>query len=545
MLGNVNPRALRITSQPVVYSGRDNVTRLTLEVLSGRRYAPLDLSAVSRWLLVFPERDPQVLIDSTTETVFSAAGNVLTVDLSGYALDASIQPCWLIAYDAEHPMGQVLVDNVDCVVSFDFRAVSGAGLVPLPLVEYVTAAPADGKKYLQQNGGWVEATALVSGVSSVNGQTGDVVLDAASVGAEPAGTASSAVGAHVAAPDPHPQYALDTDLANHVSSSTPHATLGGVNSLTFDTTAGVVVGEAQMAWNPTDKTVDLGLPGGSVLQIGQELLVRVMNNTGSALASGDMVYITGASGNRLTVAKATSSVGARTMAMVTQAIANNQEGMATVTGLVRDFNTSAFAEGAELWLHPTTPGAVTATRPSAPIRQILVGYCVRSHAVNGSLFVNVRATGSLAVATSDVVITTPAAGQALVYDGTKWVNGALLIAGVTGLQTALDRATFAPVVAEPSASRVSALGDAGSYLNFTNTGAKTYTVQPQASVAWVADSEINGCNAAASDLTLTPGSGVTLNAPYGGTLVIPPFGAFTLKRVAENVWNVHGQTVAA
>lgn len=304
MLGNVAPRALRVTSQPVVYSGRDNVTRLTLEVLSGRRYAPLDLSAVTRWLLVFPERDPQVLIDSTTEAVFSATGNVLTVYLSGYAIDASIQPCWLIAYDAEHPMGQVLVDNVDCVVSFDFRAVSGAGLAPLPLVEYVTAAPADGKKYLQQNGGWVEATALVSGVSTVNGQTGDVVLTAASVGAEPAGTASSAVGAHVAAPDPHPQYltpaegnaaydalgaassaivthvlhadphaqyALDTDLANHVGAT------GSAHGVATADVAGFMA--------PADKSKLDGVAAGATANSSDATLLARANHTGEQAIS--------------------------------------------------------------------------------------------------------------------------------------------------------------------------------------------------------------------------------------------------------------------
>lgn len=716
MLGNVNPRALRITSHPVVYSGRDNVTTLMLEVLSGRRYVPLDLSGVTRWTLVFPHLDPQVVIDSTTEAVFDVSGGTLTVDLSGYAMDASIQPCWLIAYDAEHPLGQVLVDDADCAVTFEFREVSGAGLLPLPLAEYVTEAPADGKSYVRKNAAWVEATALVSGVSTVNGFTGDVLLNATNVGADPAGAASAAVAGHLAAGDPHPQYATDTDLSSHVASSTPHAVLTGVDRLAFDQAAAVTVGEGELAWNDLDKTLDLGLPNGSVLQVGHELLVRVLNNTGGALTSGDMVYITGASGQRLTVAKATPAVGARTLAMVTQDIANNQDGLATVTGLVRGFDTSAFADGAELWLHASTPGALTATRPSAPTRQILVGYCVRSHATTGILFVNVRATGSLALDTSDVTITTPAEGQVLVYRGGVWVNEAQtggsgeantasnigtgvglfaqkvdadlqfksLIAGanvsltfngtsvtidattggesavssvngstgavvldtddisegasnlwytnaraaaaapvqsvngltgavslasayaplshvgdtgtahgnattsvagfmsaadktkldgiangatanatdaqlrdrathtgeqaistVTGLQSALDKALFAPVVTESGTARISALGDAGSYLRFTASSAKTYTIQPQASVAWVADSEIHGRNAGTSNLTLTPGSGVTLNAPFGGTLVIPTGGSFTLKRAAENVWDVIGQTVAA
>ncbi|MFI1485759.1 right-handed parallel beta-helix repeat-containing protein [Streptomyces sp. NPDC020747] len=51
-------------------------------------------------------------------------------------------------------------------------------------------------------------------VSSVNGQTGGVTIDAAGVGADPAGTATAAVEAHVEADDPHGdrEYADDTFL---------------------------------------------------------------------------------------------------------------------------------------------------------------------------------------------------------------------------------------------------------------------------------------------------------------------------------------------
>jgi len=38
---------------------------------------------------------------------------------------------------------------------------------------------------------------------------------------------------------------------------------------------------------------------------------------------------------------------------------------------------------------------------------------------------------------------------------------------------------------------------------------------------------------------------VTLNAPSGGTLVLTNNMTVTLKRVAANVWDVIGQTVAA
>lgn len=58
---------------------------------------------------------------------------------------------------------------------------------------------------IQVNGGQPSRVVEVAAglVSSVNGQTGGVTLTAAGIGAEPAGTATTAVAAHVAATDPH------------------------------------------------------------------------------------------------------------------------------------------------------------------------------------------------------------------------------------------------------------------------------------------------------------------------------------------------------
>lgn len=106
-------------------------------------------------------------------------------------------------------------------------------------------------------------------------------------------------------------------------------------------------------------------------------------------------------------------------------------------------------------------------------------------------------------------------------------------------------ASFAPVVTESTTARTLALTDAGAYLRHTNASASTVTVAPQASVAWAADTEIHIRRAAAGNLTLTPGSGVTLNAPSGGTLVMTSAMSVTLKRAASDTWDVTGQTVPA
>lgn len=210
MLGDISPQTVRITQQAVVYPGRDHVTSLRVERFDGRTYKPVDMTAVTRVILSFPEADPVIVYDSSVQAVFTHVGTTLTVDLSDYAMPASVLGCQIILYDAEHLAGQVVVDDIDAVVQFDFRNVSVTGGTPPPAAEYLTDAPIDGVTYARKDGVWVPVDALVSGVSSVNGQSGVVVLTAADVGADPAGTATTAaaaaVAAHTVLADPHPQY---------------------------------------------------------------------------------------------------------------------------------------------------------------------------------------------------------------------------------------------------------------------------------------------------------------------------------------------------
>lgn len=119
------------------------------------------------------------------------------------------------------------------------------------------------------------------------------------------------------------------------------------------------------------------------------------------------------------------------------------------------------------------------------------------------------------------------------YSGSSWV--AVSSSGIA----------FSPVIPEATTSRTLGLTDAGAYIRFTNTSASACIVAPQADVAWAADTEISIRRAAAGNLTLTPGAGVTLNAPSGGTLVMANGMSATIKLVASNTWDVIGQTVAA
>ena len=123
----------------------------------------------------------------------------------------------------------------------------------------------------------------------------------------------------------------------------------------------------------------------------------------------------------------------------------------------------------------------------------------------------------------------------------KTVNGSTLLGA--GDLVVSGGASFAAVVTESTTARTLATTDAGAYIRHTNASASTVTVAPQASQTWLANTEIHIRRAGAGNLTLTPGAGVTLNAPSGGTLVMTNAMSVTLKRVASDVWDVIGQTV--
>lgn len=100
----------------------------------------------------------------------------------------------------------------------------------------------------------------------------------------------------------------------------------------------------------------------------------------------------------------------------------------------------------------------------------------------------------------------------------------------------------APVSTVSGTSHDITAAEAGGYLRFTATTAKTCTFRPESAEALPDGGEWHIRNVGAGNITLTPGSGVTLNAPYSGTLVVPPAGTVTVKRAAADLFDVMGVT---
>lgn len=102
------------------------------------------------------------------------------------------------------------------------------------------------------------------------------------------------------------------------------------------------------------------------MDIGQELWARVRNDTGVQIDNGAVVYITGAVGGVPTIALALADdrTTAAALGVATQDIADNTEGFVTTSGIVRDFDTSAFLDGDKVYLSDTVAGALTNLAPA-------------------------------------------------------------------------------------------------------------------------------------------------------------------------------------
>lgn len=88
-------------------------------------------------------------------------------------------------------------------------------------------------------------------------------------------------------------------------------------------------------------------------------------------------------------------------------------------------------------------------------------------------------------------------------------------------------------------------GNESLYHRFTFNGAKTVTVRPNSTHALPADGSWVLRNVGTGNLTIVEGSGVTINPPYGGTLVLEPRMTVTLQKVGTNEYDLIGQTVPA
>ena len=157
-----------------------------------------------------------------------------------------------------------------------------------------------------------------------------------------------------------------------------------------------------------------------------EIIVR--NSTGSTLAKGKVVYLSGSTGNRPNAVLADASLEAtatKTIGIVTENIANNSDGYVAVNGTLHNLDLSAFTAGDLLWLSETAGDYVANTPPAEPAHAVFIGYVARAHPTQGRIVIAIQ-NGYELGELHGVEITSPATDHYLYYasDG-LWKNRAL------------------------------------------------------------------------------------------------------------------------
>lgn len=195
----------------------------------------------------------------------------------------------------------------------------------------------------------------------------------------------------------------------------------------FDTTpTSTPTTQGTMSWDVDHNTAQLVM-NGTVGRLLEDVFYIVKNQTGVTIPKGTVVMSSGtlgASGRILIqpfLADGTYP-SEYVMGVTAEAIANGADGMVVHFGQIRQFNTSAFADGDILYASSTTAGAFTTTSPTAPNNIVLVAIVIHA-AANG--IIQVRPTiGSNINKDEGVVITSPTNGQVLSYNSTSglWVN---------------------------------------------------------------------------------------------------------------------------
>ena len=193
----------------------------------------------------------------------------------------------------------------------------------------------------------------------------------------------------------------------------------------------------------------------SPVYVGENIVLKVFNNTGATIAKGAAVYIQSAGAftyPNVALAQANAVGTASVIGLMNAATPSGSFGYVTSTGVITGVNTGSYAEGTVLYLSPYSAGQLMNTVPPTGY-VIQVGVVAHSNTPNGTIYTKQ---------------TTPLAISANIITGTLAVNQ-----GGTGSATALTQGGIM-YGSSTTAMASTAAGTAGQLLRSNGTGAPSW-----------------------------------------------------------------------
>jgi hypothetical protein len=187
-------------------------------------------------------------------------------------------------------------------------------------------------------------------------------------------------------------------------------------------------------WNKDLETLNIGLDEDVTLQVGQEHLVRVKNDSNTTpIPEGKLVMFAGAQGDTVSVAPAVSDGSVNhnyVLGITTEEIAEEGFGFVTQYGFVNGIKTDydGWQLGSLLYADPANPGELTHIEPISPAWKKPIAAVTFVSASAGRILVRI-ATGEVLGELHDVNVSSAEDGDALVFNTTTntWVAGSVTI----------------------------------------------------------------------------------------------------------------------
>lgn len=173
------------------------------------------------------------------------------------------------------------------------------------------------------------------------------------------------------------------------------------------------------------------------MNLGQQLVVKVKNDSLATINKGKLVRIVGGLGNNPTISTASwdsDGLSANTLGMMMNTVAHNDFGYVILNGVLIGVDTNSFSAGQVLYL--SSSGNYTNVKPVAPKHTVSIGEVIRvGNSSVGSLFINIS-NGYEIGELHDVSASAAVNGDLLIYDSsssiwknTKTLSGSYTVTG--------------------------------------------------------------------------------------------------------------------